>query len=100
MAAMSLCLILWKMTICPVSVSRPRCSASSSRARATRALTVRKLAAARLIGLAQARHQGGDEVAVDFGIFSQATEERFAANEAQLAVPDGDHGGRPRQSVD
>ena len=45
-AAISLCLILWRMTIRPDSVSRPRCSASSSNARATLALTVRKLAAA------------------------------------------------------
>ena len=33
-------------------------------------------------------------------MFSYATDERFPADEAQLAVPDRDHGGRARQPVD
>src|SRR5215472_4053063 len=33
-------------------------------------------------------------------MFSYATDERFPADEAQLAVPDRDHGGRSRQPVD
>src|SRR6266576_5349524 len=53
----------------------------------------------RLVGLAQARDEGSDEIAVDFRIFAQAGEERFTADEAQLAVADGDHGGRSRPSV-
>jgi hypothetical protein len=39
--AMSFCLILWKIVIRPGSVSRSRCLASSSRARASRASTHR-----------------------------------------------------------
>src|SRR6266403_2967582 len=54
----------------------------------------------RLIGLAQARDEGSDEIAVDFRILAQAGEERFAADEAQFAVADGDHGGRSRPSID
>src|SRR5215212_8649712 len=97
---MSFCLILWKIVILPGSVSRPRCSASSSRARATRALTVRKLAAASSSSASsQTRSEGRDQIAIDFGIVADAAREGFTTDEAELAVPDRNHSGRARQPI-
>ena len=85
----------------PEPRSSPRNSASSSSARARRAFTVRKLvAASSLVGLPQARCQNAYEITADFGILARVFLEILPADEAQLAIPDGEDRCRPWPPID